>query len=127
MDFRSALPAQALRVISVITLIMGLVDAGTLLGLPHGDVSPLTTLGTAGFTWMAMFCIAHLFAAVGLWIRASWGAVTLNGAFLLELILTAVGNPHFRLDIFGILLRIVIMAALSALLFVNWRARRAHD
>ncbi len=127
MDFKSNLPTRILRVISIVTLMMGLADAARLVGLGDGDRSPLAILGVAGFTWLAIFCVAHLCASVGLWIKASWGAVTLVGACLIALILTVSGNPHFSVDLWGALLRVVIIIVLGGLMALNWRARLQHD
>lgn len=127
MDFKSSLPTRILRVVAIVTLIMGLADAAQLVGLGQGDRSPLATLGVAGFTWLGIFCVAHLCASVGLWIKASWGAVTLMGACLMALILTFVDSADFSVDLWGGLLRGVIIIVLAGLMALNWRARRQHD
>lgn len=127
MDFKNNLPTRILRTVAIITLLMGLGDAARLVGLGDGDKSPIAILGVAGFTWLTIFCIAHLFAAVGLWIKASWGAVTLIGACLLALILTATGSPDFSVDLVGAALRVLILVVLLGLMAINWRARRQHD
>ena len=49
-------------------------------------------------SWIAAFWLARLFAAVGLWIRASWGAVLLIGATLIELALYLLGSPDVRIS-----------------------------
>ena len=85
MDFQSALAARYLRVVAIIALLLGLVDAARLLGVSSGAQSPITQLGATGFAYLAVFCLARLFAAVGLWIRASWGAVLLGLATTVEL------------------------------------------
>lgn len=117
-----------LRVIAIIALLLGLGDAARLLGVSNGTVSPITQLGAAGFTYLAVFCIARLFAAVGLWIRASWGPVLLAGATLIEVALYLAGVREVRIDAVGFAIRLLILGSLAVLLFLNFRQRRqAHD
>ena len=85
MDLKSELAGRYLRIIAIIALLLGLADAARLLGVSTGAQSPITQLGPMGFSYLAAFSIARLFAAVGLWIRASWGAVLLVIATVVEL------------------------------------------
>jgi hypothetical protein len=128
MDFKSELAGRYLRIIAIIALLIGLGDAARLLGVSTGAQSPITQLGTAGFTYLAVFCIARLFAAVGLWIRASWGTVLLAGATTIELVLYLSGVREIRIDAFGFALRLLILGSLAVMWFLNFRLRRqAHD
>lgn len=128
MDFKSELAGRYLRIIAIIALLLGLGDAARLLGVSTGAQSPITQLGATGFTYLAVFCVARLFAAVGLWIRASWGTVLLAGATLVELALYLAGVREVRIDAFGFALRLLILGSLAVLLFLNFRTRRqAHD
>jgi hypothetical protein len=128
MDFKSELAGRYLRIIAIIALLLGLADAARLLGVSSGPQSPLTLLGTVGFTYLAVFCIARLFAAVGLWIRASWGAVLLVGATLIELLLYLFGVREVRMDAFGFAIRLLLVGSIAVLFFLNFRMRRAaHD
>ena len=96
MDFTLELAGRYVRIVAIIALLLGLNDASRLLGVAGGEVSPLTTLGPAGFTYLAIFALARLFAAVGLWIKASWGAVLLVGATGVELLMFLLGNRDVR-------------------------------
>jgi hypothetical protein len=128
MDFKSELAGRYLRIIAIIALLLGLADAARLLGVSTGAQSPITQLGPVGFTYLAVFCIARLFAAVGLWIRSNWGAVLLAGATLAELVLYLIGVREVRIDAFGFALRLLILGSLAVLFFLNFRMRRqAHD
>lgn len=128
MDFKSELAGRYLRIIAIIALLLGLADAARLLGVSTGAQSPITQLGATGFTYLAVFCVARLFAAVGLWIRASWGTVLLAGATMIELVLYLVGVREVRIDAFGFALRLLILGSLAVLVFLNFRMRRsAHD
>ncbi|MDF2984471.1 MAG: hypothetical protein K0Q69_4243 [Devosia sp.] len=98
MDFKSELAGRYLRIIAIIALLLGLADASRLLGVSSGSVSPIAQLGPTGFAFLTVFCLARLFAAVGLWIRASWGAVLLVGATLLK--------PKARRDLADALVRL---------------------
>ena len=125
MDF-SAHIGIYIRVVAVISLLLGLNDASRLLGVQLGDVSPITELGMTGFVYLAIFCLARLFAAVGLWIKASWGAVLLVGATGVELILYVLGNADVRMSAIGFAVRLVLLAAILIIFILGIRLRRAR-
>ena len=77
MDFNSPIGGRYVRIVAIIALLLGLNDASRLLGVSTGAQSPIEILGGTGFVYLSIFAMARLFAAVGLWIRASWGAVLL--------------------------------------------------
>lgn len=127
MDFKGDITGRFVRIISVVALLVGLGDAARLLGVGAGDVSPLAQLGPAGFAYLAVFCLARLFAAVGLWIGASWGAVLLVGATFVELVLFLAGNRDIHLDAVGFGIRLVLVVSVVLLFVMTLRMRRAHD
>jgi hypothetical protein len=127
MDFKGEVAGRYIRIVAIIALLLGLADAARLLGVSSGSVSPLATLGTAGFIYLAIFCLARLFAAVGLWIRASWGAVLLVGATAVELGMYLMGNRDVHLDPIGFALRLVLLVAIVVVFILSIRMRRAHD
>jgi hypothetical protein len=127
MDFKGEVAGRYIRIVAIIALLLGLADAARLLGVSSGSVSPLQTLGTAGFIYLAIFCLARLFSAVGLWIRASWGAVLLVGATAVELGLYLMGNSDIHMDAIGFALRLVLLVAISVIFVLSVRMRRAHD
>lgn len=127
MELKGEIAGRYVRIVAIIALLLGLADAARLVGVNAGAVSPLATLGPAGFTYLAIFCLARLFAAVGLWIRASWGAALLIGATAAELALYVSGNPDIRMDAFGFALRLVLLVAISVVLLLTMRMRRAQD
>ena len=127
MDFKGEVAGRYIRIVAIIALLLGLADAARLLGVSSGSVSPLQSLGTAGFIYLAVFCLARLFAAVGLWIRASWGAVLLVGATAVELAMYLMGNPDVDLDPIGFALRLVLLVAILVVFVLSIRMRRAHD
>lgn len=127
MDFKGELAARYVRIIAIVSLLVGLGDAARLLGVSSGEVSPLAQLGPAGFVYLAVFCLSRLFAAVGLWIGASWGAVLLVGATTVELVMFVIGNPDVHLDVIGFVVRLVLLVSIVLLFVLNFRMRRAHD
>ena len=127
MDFKGEVAGRYIRIVAIIALLLGLADAARLLGVSSGSVSPLATQGTAGFIYLAIFCLARLFAAVGLWIRASWGAVLLVGATAVELGMYLMGNRDVHLDPIGFALRLVLLVAIIVVFVLSIRMRRAHD
>ena len=126
MDFKGEVAGRYIRIVAIIALLLGLADAARLLGVSSGSTSPLQTLGTAGFIYLAIFCLARLFAAVGLWIRASWGAVLLVGATAVELTLHLLGSPDVRMSAFGFAVRIVLLASILIIFVLSIRLSRAR-
>ncbi|OAM84239.1 hypothetical protein [Devosia elaeis] len=118
--------ALYIRIIAVIALFLGLSDAARLLGVNMGSASPVAVMGFSGFAYLAVFSLARLFAAVGLWIKASWGAVLLVAATILELGLYLSGNPDIRITTFGLVLRAAILIALLVIFVLGLRIRRAQ-
>ena len=115
-----------IRIVALISLLLGLSDAGRLLGVTLGDVSPISTLGVTGFVYLAIFALARLSAAVGLWINASWGAVLLVGATGTELVLYLMGNPDVKMTAFGFGVRLVLLAAILLIFVLSIRISRAR-
>jgi hypothetical protein len=129
MDFKAPIAGRYVRIVAIIALLLGLSDAARLLGVSgNSGESPLTVLGTAGFTYLAIFALARLFAAVGLWIRASWGAVLLVGATLIELGMYVLGNTDVQMSALGFAVRVVLLASITIIFVLSLRFReRAHD
>ncbi len=62
------------RIVAVIALLLGLSDARRCWGgVGTTTESRWWSSGSGGFVYLAIFCLARLFAAVGLWIQVSWG------------------------------------------------------
>ncbi len=127
MDFKSELAGRYLRIVAIIALLLGLSDAARLLGVSSGATSPITELGATSFAYLAVFCLARLFAAVGMWIKASWGAVLLGISTSTELLMYLFGNPDVTLSMVGFGVRLVLVVSVAVLLFLSFRMRRAHD
>jgi uncharacterized membrane protein (DUF2068 family) len=126
MDFSSSPIAIYIRIVAIISLMLGLSDAGRLLGVNLGSVSPISTFGVTGFTYLAVFAAARLSAAVGLWIKASWGAVLLVGATAAELAMYLAGNPDIRMSAFGFAVRVVLLASILVIFVLSIRLDRAR-
>ena len=126
MDFNARPTALYVRVIALVSLLLGLNDAARLLGVQLGEQSPIETLGVTGFVYLGIFASSRLFAAVGLWIKASWGAVLLVGATGVELLLYLAGNTDIRMTAPGFAVRIFLVAAIAVLFVLNWRRTRAQ-
>lgn len=126
MDFNAQPIGIYIRIVAIIGLLLGLNDAARLLGVNLGAVSPISTLGMTGFVYLAIFALARLFAAVGLWIKASWGAVLLVGATVVELGLYLAGNPDVRMTAFGFAVRVVLLASIVIIFFLSVRLSRAR-
>lgn len=127
MDYRSEVAGRFLRIIALVALILGLADAARLLGVTAPTDSPLARLGATTFAYLAAFCLARLFAAVGLWLRARWGVVLLVLATTAELALYLFGSPHVQLDAIGFAVRLLLLIGILAIIAMRLRWGRAND
>lgn len=130
MDFSAEPIGRYVRIVSIVALLLGLNDCARLLGVSQGAESPIATLGVSAFVYLAIFTLALLFAAVGLWIKASWGAVLLAAATATELLMFLFGNHDVEMTIYGFAVRLVLLASIIAILVLNIRLHRAaaaHD
>jgi uncharacterized membrane protein (DUF2068 family) len=128
MDFNTPILGRYVRIVAIIALLVGLSDASRLLGVSSGDRNPIQLMGTMGFVYLSVFAGARLFAAVGLWIRASWGAVLLLAATVIELGMYFLGDRAIQLSALDFAVRLVLLVAIVMIFVVAFRFRqRAHD
>jgi hypothetical protein len=125
MDFNASPISIYIRIVAIISLMLGLNDAARLLGVNLGAVSPITAMGMTGFVYLAIFVLARLFAAVGLWIKASWGAVLLVGATSVELALYLAGSSDVDMSAIGFAVRLVLLVSIVIIFVLGIRLRRA--
>lgn len=114
MDFRNTTTALWSRILSLVSLLMGLSDAARLLGFGGGTTSPIAAMGVSGFFLLSLLCVTRLFAAVGLWIQVRWGAMLLLASLAVELILHIVGGTGISLTLWGFIFKLAIMLATIA-------------
>jgi hypothetical protein len=127
MLFKSPQLGLYIRIVALLSLALGLSDAGRLLGVNLGATSPVDVLGPAGFIYLGIFSAARLFAGVGLWLKASWGAVLLVGATVAEMTLYIAGSPDIRMSAFGFAVRIILLAAILIIFALSLRFSRAQS
>ena len=128
MDFNTPIAGRYVRIVAIIALLLGLSDASRLLGVSTGAANPIDLLGVTGFVYLSIFALARLFAAVGLWIRASWGAVLLVGATGIELGMYLFGNRDVQMSALGFAVRLVLLVSIVLIFVLSLRMReRAHD
>ena len=127
MDFNAPPIGIYIHIVAIISLMLGLNDAARLLGVNLGAVSPISTMGMTGFVYLAIFGLARLFAAVGLWIKASWGAVLLVGATAVELLLYLMNNPDVRMTAVGFAVRLVLLTSIIIIFVLSIRLKRARN
>ena len=124
MFFKSPHLGLYIRVVALLSLALGLSDAGRLLGVNLGATSPVAVLGPLGFVLLGIFAMSRLFAGVGLWLKASWGAVLLVGSTTAELILYLAGSADIRMTAFGFAVRIILLVAIIAIFGLSFRFSR---
>ena len=121
--------ARITRIIALAALLTALLDAARLLGVGSASGNPVSTMGVATFTVMAGLTMFRLFSAVGMWIYAAWGAVLLFLTSILELLIVITGMAGIDANVFGWLLRLLLLTGSAFLLgfsYFAWR-RAVHD
>lgn len=126
MSFKSPQLGLYIRIVALLSLLLGLSDAGRLLGVSLGATSPVAVLGPTGFVLLAIFSLSRLFAGVGLWLKASWGAVLLVGSTAAELVLYLAGSRDIQMSAFGLAVRIVLLVAILVIFALSFRFTRAQ-
>lgn len=126
MLFQAPNLALYVRIVAILALILGLSDASRLLGVNLGAASPIAAMGFTSFVLLAVFCLAKLFASVGLWIKSSWGAVLLIGATALELMLYISGTSDIRIGAIGFILRLILLISIVVIFALSLRFNRAQ-
>jgi hypothetical protein len=115
-----------IRIVAMITLFIGLSDAARLLGISLGDTSPISALGLSGFIHLAVFSFGRLLAAVGLWLKASWGVVMLVGTTVVELLVYGLGTADIEIGMLSFAMRAVILLAVLVIFGLSIRFQRAQ-
>jgi hypothetical protein len=105
----------AVRVLAMLCLYIGLALAARLLGVGMGSRNPLDMLGIVAFTYLAIFTLGYLFAAVGIWIGSAWGFVVAIGTAFAEIILAMVGDLSVRLSTMDFLLALAVLIVAAGL------------
>lgn len=120
MDIKAFISENFVRFLALVCLTIGLVDAATLVGVSSGSDNPLVTMGVPAFVLLGVFTLARLFAAIGLWINASWGAALLIGATAVELGLVFSFNRHVTLTLSELVIRLALLIAMVIFLFIRY-------
>jgi hypothetical protein len=129
MDLKSEVGGRFARLISIACLLVGLSDTFRMLGVSNGSTSPIMDMGATAFVLLAIFALARLFAAVGLWIQANWGGVLLLGVSVAELGLYLYGSRDIDMTAFGFIIRLLLFVGMILLFLAAWRRGReaVHD
>ena len=121
MDFSQEPIGRYVRILSILVLLLGINDAARLLGVSLGDQSPIVVLGVKAYVYLGGFTLALLFAGVGLWIKASWGAVLVVAATGAELGMFLMGNPDMRMNLVSFGFRLVLLAVTVVMIALSIR------
>jgi hypothetical protein len=112
-----------LRGLSVILMLLGLRQWAVILGLVGSAGGPFETMTTAWKLATMHLAVVDLVAAVGLWMRVSWGTVLWIFAALSEIALHTVFIRSFGGDVMVIGFHLITIAAYIVLSILARRAR----
>jgi len=125
LDFSQDPIGRYVRILAILVLLLGINDAARLLGVSLGEQSPIDLMGVKAYIYLGGFTLALLFAGVGLWIKASWGAVLVVAATGAELTMFLMHNPDMRMTLYSFAFRLFLFAATVATIALSLRQRWA--
>ncbi len=120
MVIKTFLQKYLMPLLAIIVLALALRDAASLLGVNSDDVSPISQMGLISFILMGIFTIFRLFAAVGMWIGAGWGAPLLVLVTIAELVLLSLGNDHITIHTVGLTIRLLLLFGVALWFALNY-------
>lgn len=121
--------SRIIRILALTNLFNALLDAARLLGIGASSDSPMDMMGQSDFAFLMAFTLSRLFAAVGMWIFATWGTILLMLTSLIELILLGAGVVDLEIGFLGWVLRVIVLLGTTfvlAMAFRTWRLS-VHD
>lgn len=111
-----------MRLVGLGFLVVGLMRACLILGItPAGE--NLMTMSPAWRAGLVTLVLIDLFAAVGLWIRATWGPVLWGVAILVELAMYTAFADLFGTAPVKIVVHLAAFAGFLAIFYLKWRRR----
>lgn len=108
------------RVVSLLLLAAGLLRACLILGLNPEQWS-FATLDSAWRAATVTLVFLDLFAAVGLWIGATWGPVMWAVALTVEVSMYTIFSHIFGFSILRVLIHLALFGGFLALSILDWR------
>ena len=117
---RLPLSALYLRVVALLLLAAGLARAGLILGITL-DGRTFADLAPAWRAGASALALIDLFAAVGLWMGATWGPVIWAVALAVEVSMYTVFADLFGSYPLRVAAHLALFMGFLALLFVRWR------
>ncbi|HZP21688.1 MAG TPA: DUF6163 family protein [Bauldia sp.] len=113
------------RVLSGLMLLFGFRQWAVILGIVGGVGGTFEAMTGAWQVATMHFAVVDLVAAVGLWMRASWGNVVWIYAALSEIALHTVFSETFDVDLLVVAFHSITIAGFLLLLFLGRRAAKA--
>lgn len=110
-----------LRALSVAMLLLGLRQWAIIMGIISGGVGPFESMPAEWEIATMHLAVVDLVAAVGLWMRVSWGNVLWIYAAVAEIALHTIFMHTFGLDVMVIAFHVLTIAAF---VFFSIMARR---
>lgn len=119
-DQRLPITAIYLRAVGLLLLAAGLARAGLILGMTPGGptFADLTPAWRAGAVTLVLL---DLFAAVGLWMGATWGPIMWAVALAVEVSMYTVLADLFGSYPLRVAAHLALFAGFLVLLFLRWR------
>ncbi|GLQ18216.1 hypothetical protein [Maritalea porphyrae] len=114
------------RIVASVSLFVGLANALHALGVSGSVSDPVAGYGQMGFAVLTIIACLRLFAAVGLWAYATWGAFLLLFASMIEIVVVGAGVGALIVTPMGFGLSVALLASSVGLLvwrFLNIRAQ----
>jgi len=116
----------AARVVASVSLFVGLANVLRAFGTFGDAFNPVEQFGQFGFSILLVTGLLRLFAAVGLWAYATWGAALLILASVIELVLLFLAITNVVISGLGVGLSVLLLGAGVGLLVWRYVNARHH-
>ncbi len=116
-----------IRILAIISLFLSLREAAHFLTAPVGSHGSLENLGAFAFFLSLAFIMFRLFASVGMWINAKWGALLAIVIITLEFLILSFSVSNIYISNTGIYIRIGLALGLVLYFALSYIIRRKAD
>ncbi|MYZ46698.1 DUF6163 family protein [Propylenella binzhouense] len=122
---RFGLTRVYVRVVALLLIAAGLARAAIVLGITL-DGTSFVTLDRAARAGSVTLLLLDLFAGVGLWIGAGWGAVMWTVALVVEIAMHTIFKELFGTEPLRVAMHAALYAIFLVLLLLDWRRAAAE-
>jgi len=115
-----------IRVLAILCLLLSLREASVFLGLGSNQASPISNLGVLSFFLMLTFTVFRLFAAVGMWVKTTWGTVLVLVVTSIEFSILTLTSIDIYISTVGIWIRATLLLGIIIYFILTYMYQRKY-